>query len=246
MATKYAPRTMTAAGQRARSLVGRANRVGYCLAECVRTIYGIAGPYHWGGNGRPWAINYWLSAVSRGKVVKTSNPAKVPFGAMLFFDSGRNRPEHVAIGAGGGYCYTTDYPRRGRWGRVPIRSIERAWGMKLVGYILITGDGVILTDRKKDVDPKNPRSYYLGAEGAYITDFGKRLVAKGFGKHYKVGPGPVYGEADRRNVMDVQHALGFEGDDADGFPGETSLAFIFGPDKAIQRQNELPDVKEQA
>lgn len=246
MATKYAPRTMTAAGNKARSLVGRANRVGYCLAECVRTVYGIQGPYHWGGNGRPWAINYWLSAVSRGKVVKTRDPMRVPFGAMLFFDSSRNRPEHVAIGAGNGYCYSTDFPRRGRWGRVRIRSIESAWGMKLVGYILVTGDGVTLTDKKKTVDPKDPRSYYLGAEGAYITDFGKHLVAKGFGRHYKVGPGPVYGEADRLNVVEVQHALGFSGADADGFPGETSLAYILGPDKTIELQDENPSTGDQA
>lgn len=243
--TTYAPRTMTAAGNKAKSLVGKANRVGYCLAECVRTVYGIMGPYHWGGNGRAWAINYWLSAVSRGKVVKTNDPNKVPFGAMAFFDSARNRPEHVVIGAGGGYCYSTDFPRTGRWGKVKIRSIEASWGMKLVGYILVTGDGVTLTDKKKAVNPKDPAAYFLGAEGSYITDFGKHLVAKGFGKHYKVGPGPVFGEADRLNVVDVQHALGFTGDDADGYPGETSLAYILGPDTAIERQLVNPNAMDQ-
>lgn len=242
----YAPRTMTAAGNRAKSLVGHRNDIGYCLRECVRTIYGISPPYRFAGNGRPWAINYWKNAVARGKVVKTSDVKRPPFGAMIFFDSGRNRPEHVAISAGGGYCYSTDFPRRGRWGKARISAIESSWGMRLVGYILVTGDGVILTDKKKSVDPKDPRSYYLGAEGAYITDFGKRLVAKGFGKHYKVGPGPVYGEADRLNVVDVQHSLGFTGDDADGFPGETSLAYILGPDKAIELQPENPSTGDQA
>lgn len=244
--TKYAPRTMTAAGNRAKSLVGHANRVGYCLAECVRTVYDIDGPYHWGGNGQPWAINYWLSAVSRGKVVRTSDPKKVPFGAMLFFDSTRNRAEHVAIGAGGGYCFSTDFPRTGRWGKAKISSIESAWGMHLVGYILVTGDGITLTDRKKDVDPKDPASYYLGAEGAYITTLGKNLVRKGFGKHYKQGPGPVFGESDRLNVRDLQLALGYAGDDADGFPGETTLAFLSSPDKAIDLQTDNPNAMDQA
>lgn len=235
-----AHRRMTAAGNKALSLVGKSCRRGYCLAECVRTVYNIPQPYRWGGNGKPWAINYWFSAKSRGKVVQTSDPKNIPFGAMIFWDSPSNKPEHVAISVGGGYCVSTDYPRTSRWGKAKISSISSAWGLKLVGYILVTGDKADLRDLKKFTDPKDPRAYYIGAEGAYITTLGKNLVKKGFGKHYKSGPGPVFGEADRLNVRDCQLALGFKGDDADGFPGVTTLTFLASADQKIVLQAEVP------
>lgn len=152
--------TMTGALTRAKARVGKPNRVGYCLEECVVNIYQIPGPWRWGGNGRPWALNFWLSAVAHGKVVKTSNAADVPAGAMVFWDTHYG---HVAIGAGSGFVYSTDRPVNGRWGRVSINSISAAWGKHLLGYILVTGDGVDLRDRvtapppaPKPVPPVDP------------------------------------------------------------------------------------------
>jgi endonuclease/exonuclease/phosphatase (EEP) superfamily protein YafD len=163
MATKYAPHTMTAAAARAKAKVGKSNAVGMCLAECVNPAYNS--PYNlpswrFGGNGRPWAVNHWLDAVDRGKVVKTSDPAKIPAGALAYMakvSGGKlvyTTPGHVFIGAGGGNAYSTDRPSNGKWGKVSIRSIEAAWGMKLVGYILVTGDGITLTDKPAAVTPK--------------------------------------------------------------------------------------------
>lgn len=141
--------TQAQALARAKAKVGKTNRVGYCLAECV-AVYGIPGPYGWGGNGRAWAYNYWLNAVAHGKVVKTSDPMAIPAGALLFHaprpgaTTVGGKAGHVAISAGGGYEYSTDQPRDGKWGKVTIASVERAWGKKLVGYIIVTGDGVRL------------------------------------------------------------------------------------------------------
>lgn len=245
--TKYGARTMTSAGKKASSLVGHANKVGYCLQECVVTVYGIPGPYGWGGNGRAWAYNYWLNAVAKGKVVKTSDPAKIPYGAMAFMTphphatTTGQKAGHVFIGAGGGYCYTTDYPHSGRWGKVKIADLSRAWGKTLLGYILVSGDGYTLTDRSASVDPADPAAYYIGAHGDHITTLGKNLVRHGFGKHYKTGPGPTFSEADRLNVQDCQKAQGFTGGDADGFPGRTTLAYLAGPASDPAPTPQTPD-----
>lgn len=69
----------------------------------------------------------------------------------------------------------------------------------------------------------NPANYYMGAHGPQITWLGKRLVAHGFGKHYKEGPGPTFTKADKQNVQDFQHAQGWTKSDADGFPGPETL-----------------------
>lgn len=158
MATKYAKYTMSQAAARAKAKVGKSNEIDGCLAECVNPAYNspydIPSPWGWGGNGRTWAINYWLNAVARGKVVKTSDPNSIPAGALAFMvdnaDKGKAKPAgagHVFIGAGSGYAYSTDRPKNGKWGKVTIGSIESAWAKTLVGYIEVTGDGYTLTDK---------------------------------------------------------------------------------------------------
>ncbi|EGK07114.1 N-acetylmuramoyl-L-alanine amidase [Desmospora sp. 8437] len=62
-------------------------------------------------------------------------------------------------------------------------------------------------------------AFQMGKSHPAVTLMGKRLVAHGFDKHYKVGPGPTFSEADRKNVQDFQKAQGWTGSDADGYPG---------------------------
>ncbi|GAA3374267.1 hypothetical protein GCM10020367_37490 [Streptomyces sannanensis] len=54
-----------------------------------------------------------------------------------------------------------------------------------------------------------------------VTAMGRRLVAEGCSA-YTVGPGPRWGEADRRSYAKWQRKLGFSGSAADGRPGRTS------------------------
>lgn len=77
--------------------------------------------------------------------------------------------------------------------------------------------------------PKFPGRQYFkpGASNKYVTQLGKQLVKKGFGKHYKVGPGPSWGEADRRNVQDFQRSQKWTGADADGYPGPETWKRLF-------------------
>lgn len=146
---KYAPHTRTSALALAKAKVGKRNVVGMCAHEVIVNILGIPGPWKWGGNGRAFAINYFLGAQ---KVVRTSDPAKIPAGAVVIWGP---RPHastvggqagHIAIGAGGGYCYSTDLPRTGYWGKVKITDVIRLWSKPLVGYVLVDGMGYTLTD----------------------------------------------------------------------------------------------------
>ncbi|MEV6788050.1 peptidoglycan-binding protein [Streptomyces sp. NPDC051098] len=66
-----------------------------------------------------------------------------------------------------------------------------------------------------------------GQSNAYVTQLGKQLVKRGFGKHYTTGPGPRWTEADRRNVEAFQRSLGWRGAEADGYPGPHTWSKLF-------------------
>ncbi len=78
----------------------------------------------------------------------------------------------------------------------------------------------------------NGLRYGYGAKGAHVTAVGKELVRRGFGRHYEVGPGPEWTDADTLNYQEFQLAMGYTGtaphEDADGVPGEVSLHQLLG------------------
>ncbi|WP_435613287.1 peptidoglycan-binding protein [Streptomyces sp. bgisy159] len=74
----------------------------------------------------------------------------------------------------------------------------------------------------------NGLTYGYNAYGDHVTSVGRALVARGFGRHYEVGPGPRWSDADTLNYADYQRSLGYSGSDADGVPGETSLRALLG------------------
>ncbi|GAB7108649.1 hypothetical protein JCM4814A_69630 [Streptomyces phaeofaciens JCM 4814] len=66
-----------------------------------------------------------------------------------------------------------------------------------------------------------------GAQNAHVTRLGRQLVKKGFGRFYAKGPGPRWGEADRRAVEAFQRAQGWRGGAADGHPGPETWRRLF-------------------
>ncbi|MFJ1589830.1 peptidoglycan-binding protein [Kitasatospora albolonga] len=58
-----------------------------------------------------------------------------------------------------------------------------------------------------------------GADNAHVTRLGEMLVARGGKRFYEIGPGPVWGAADRRATQAFQEAQGWRGAEADGIPG---------------------------
>ncbi|MFC0848159.1 peptidoglycan-binding protein [Streptomyces noboritoensis] len=72
------------------------------------------------------------------------------------------------------------------------------------------------------------RAYFRpGQSSAYVTELGRQLLRKGFGRYYTSGPGPRWSEADRRNVEAFQRAQGWRGGAADGYPGPETWRRIF-------------------
>ncbi|MFJ5773563.1 peptidoglycan-binding protein [Streptomyces sp. NPDC093094] len=66
-----------------------------------------------------------------------------------------------------------------------------------------------------------------GAVDQRITLLGRHLVKKGFGRYYTTGPGPRWGEADRRAVEAFQRVQGWRGAAADGYPGPETWRRLF-------------------
>ncbi|MEU0965557.1 peptidoglycan-binding protein, partial [Streptomyces sp. NPDC005917] len=66
-----------------------------------------------------------------------------------------------------------------------------------------------------------------GATNDYVAQLGRQLVKKGFGRFYTDGPGPAWGEADRRAVEAFQRTQGWRGGAADGYPGPETWRRLF-------------------
>lgn len=71
--------------------------------------------------------------------------------------------------------------------------------------------------------------FHGGRHSPIITAMGRRLVALGFGKHYRTGPGPNWTNADRENVRDFQLSRPDLRGDADGIPGPKTWAALKVP-----------------
>ncbi|MFF2039640.1 peptidoglycan-binding protein [Kitasatospora sp. NPDC058170] len=65
-----------------------------------------------------------------------------------------------------------------------------------------------------------------GADNAYVTELGRMLVQRGGGRFYGQGPGPRWGEADRRATEAFQLAQGWRGAEADGIPGKDTWDYL--------------------
>ncbi|MFD7322777.1 peptidoglycan-binding protein [Streptomyces sp. NPDC059875] len=73
-----------------------------------------------------------------------------------------------------------------------------------------------------------------GANNAYVTQLGRLLVERGGKKYYSQGPGPRWGEADRRATQAFQRAQGWKGQEADGMPGpQTWRLLVTGQGRSI-------------
>ncbi|SEG08668.1 hypothetical protein SAMN05216223_103173 [Actinacidiphila yanglinensis] len=153
----------------------------------------------------------------------------------------------VGRGAGGAYRVGPG-PRWGRADTEATAAFQRAQGWSGTDADGLPGPATwsyLVHHRGKDVAaPPAARSAPAGQDapvppypgagafrpGSSSTDvlaLGARLVAKGFGAHYRVGPGRIWSEADRRNVEAFQRAQGWSARDADGHPGPETWRRLF-------------------
>ncbi|MGW2582135.1 peptidoglycan-binding protein [Streptomyces virginiae] len=78
-------------------------------------------------------------------------------------------------------------------------------------------------------EPYPGKNFFMAGSGAALgkvspvfTAMGQRLVARGFGRYYSVGPGPKLGRADVNAYEAYQRSLGYSGDAATWPPGPTT------------------------
>ncbi|CAL9584421.1 hypothetical protein SUDANB1_05088 [Streptomyces sp. enrichment culture] len=178
-------------------------------------------------------------------------PAVTPYPGAAYFGPGANNKYVtllgrmlVARGAGGSYASGPD-PRWTDADRRATRAFQQAQGWTgaeadgLPGphtwELLVNGTG---KDVKDGVLGPPPASHGVpgypgralfrpGANNAHVTQLGRQLVRKGFGGFYKVGPGPLWTEADRRAVEAFQRTQGWRGGAADGYPGPETWRRLF-------------------
>lgn len=107
---------------RKQSKSGPPFRVGLCLQRC-RLVYGI-----------PARDQSASEAWSRAKYRHTEG-GHSPAGAFEFWTGGSKGYGHIAISAGGGWCWSTDIERRGYFDLVPTSVISQKWrNQKYVGW----------------------------------------------------------------------------------------------------------------
>lgn len=173
-----------------------------------------------------------------------------PFPGAAYFGPGANNKYVTRLGemlvARGGRAYYTRGPGP-RWGDADRRATQAF--QKAQGWSGADADGVpgprtwelLATGKGKDIRATRagaPASHGVpgypgramfrpGAENTYVTQLGRQLVKKGYGRYYTAGPGPRWGEADRRAVEAFQRSQGWRGGAADGYPGPETWRRLF-------------------
>lgn len=220
------PKHMEQAALTALSKVGHATphgEAGWCLEWCVVDVYDVPAPWKfrtvYRTQGHPWAAHYWNAAKQLGRVVETSDPTRIPRGAMTF-SKGAAKYGHVFIATGDGWCCSTDYPTARRIGRIRITDLLRGWNHRLLGYIEITGEGFDFRNPGPP-DQMDPANYYLGAVGDHVVWLGQRLLAHGYPGKYRVTE--TFTGADVKAVSWFQRQQNWTGNGADGLPGIETL-----------------------
>ncbi|MFJ8104338.1 peptidoglycan-binding protein [Streptomyces sp. NPDC096132] len=196
-----------------------------------------------------------VGAAGRGDTPGAGPGAReTPYPGRSFFGPGADNPYVTQLGrllvARGAARFYTSGPGP-RWSdadRRATRAFQQAQGWRdadadgmpgpRTWWLLVTGKGrdVAATVGPFPAAPSSPAGapafpgrgmFRPGAHNTYVTQLGRQLVQKGFGRYYAKGPGPRWGEADRRAVEAFQRAQGWRGGAADGYPGPETWRRLF-------------------
>ncbi|MFJ4686038.1 peptidoglycan-binding protein [Streptomyces sp. NPDC088789] len=188
-----------------------------------------------------------------GGAPKPGDPATTPFPGAASFGPGADNTYVTQLGQmlvkrGGGRFYTTGPgPRWSDADRRATQAFQQAQGWTGTAAdgipgprtwdLLVTGKGRNIPSAAAagPVPAAAPRApaypgaamFRPGADNPYVTQLGKRLVKKGYGRFYGTGPGPRWSESDRRAVAAFQQRQGWRGAAADGYPGPETWRRLF-------------------
>lgn len=210
-------------------------------------------PYPYWSNGSKY-VPYRYKGLTAGSAGGQAAGGKsaTPFPGAAYFGPGANNKHVTELGRmlvarGAGSFYTSGPgPVWGEADRRATQAFQRAQGWTGADADGRPGPGtwnLLVTGRGRSIPggtttPGSPashgvpgfpgRTYFRpGAENDYVTRLGRQLVKKGFGRFYATGPGPRWGDADRRAVEAFQRGLGWRGGAADGYPGPETWRRLF-------------------
>ncbi|MFH0519647.1 peptidoglycan-binding protein [Streptomyces sp. M41] len=196
-------------------------------------------------------------AQGMGKVQEPPKPQRaVPYPGRAYFGAGANNRHVTELGrmlvarGAGRYYSMGPGPRWTDADRRATRAFQLAQGWRGADADGLPGPGtwtLLASGKGKDIQAagaagpggrRAPASHGVpgypgramfrpGAHNDYVTQLGRQLREKGFGEHYPTGPGPHWGEADRRAVAAFQRTQGWRGGAADGFPGPETWRRLF-------------------
>lgn len=149
MTGRYAPHSTTAT-DRALGWIGKKYPTGWCLRFAATDVLGVPGTTDW-TNPDADCLDFWEAAKAHGEVIETSDPKKIPAGAIAIWSG--DPYGHAAFTLDGDDAVGTDYPDLGHIGRFPIADLGPAWGYELLGAVLVDGNGYIYEPRPDDYRP---------------------------------------------------------------------------------------------
>lgn len=213
-----------------------------------------ATPYaYWSNSNRYTAYRYKnLRAAAQGPAAR---PAQRYPGAAAFGPGARSpyitQLGRLLVERGGGRFYPSGpSPVWGAADRTATEAFQRAQGWTGGGADGLPGPltwEYLVNGKGRDIPPEGTApgagtpgrsvgpvpaypgraAFRPGQSNPQVERLGRQLVRKGFGKHYRQGPGPAWGESDRRNVEAFQRAQGWRGGAADGYPGPETWRRLF-------------------
>ncbi|MCX4667019.1 peptidoglycan-binding protein [Streptomyces sp. NBC_01381] len=178
------------------------------------------GGNEWTGSLAAYAVRITKAQLKPGDILLFHNPANPEKGSHVTIFGGWTDASHTRYTA---YEQARPYARK-----------------QTTPYAYWSNAGRYLAYRYKGVTDGTPGgsgpstgmrypgagSFGPGADNKYVTRLGKALVGRGGGRFYRTGPGPRWGDADRRATQAFQRAQGWSGADADGLPGPTTWSYL--------------------
>ncbi|WP_030691533.1 peptidoglycan-binding protein [Streptomyces globisporus] len=170
--------------------------------------------------------NEWTGSLDRfaERIART----ELQPGDILLFHNPANptRGSHVTIfGGWTDYTHTSYIAYEQTKPRTRKQSTPMAYWENSDRYVPYRYKGVVSGSTGGGAEPTQATpfpgagKFGPGADNAYVTRLGQLLVERGGRKFYSRGPGPKWGEADRRATQAFQLAQGWRGAEADGLPG---------------------------
>ncbi|MET9347790.1 peptidoglycan-binding protein [Streptomyces termitum] len=167
----------------------------------------------WTGSLDRFAVRIARSELQPGDILLFHNPADPTRGSHVTLFGGWTDYTHTSYTA---YEQTKPRTRKQATPMAYWENSDRYVAYRYKGLVSgTTGSGPVATPAAYPGAAK----FGPGADNASVTRLGEMLVARGGKRFYTEGPGPKWGEADRRATRAFQLAQGWKGGEADGLPG---------------------------